>query len=384
MADPVALLHASSAFPRAAFALRSKELPLFDISSANEWRLGNPGFSFDPPLPDVAGGAGWGLQREFGAQARDFILEIDSAVPAVPWKMLQPPDDLDLHVDPFPGALFTIHSKFEAASGVLAGMQKPTIVFGQALEALQDFVNSLRAFVDLPFDVKVDVAAGHGPSPSFIVRMHLLFRIGEGPDSRIDIGIGKFYGQFEITGELEAAISGSSQGRLMLEFTGDVQQGIIPPLLYAGGAFRFAIEVRDSGKPLIEMGLGTAASIGGDLVKHLVEVEATVKYGYTLIPETLQPGVMLGIEARAKLLAGLLGLSFSADAMARIQRLNDDATVRIFADLRVAGSVQVAVFFKERVDFRTQFEQNIPLGPLLLAANVNPLIAAASTAAAVL
>ena len=54
----------------------------------------------------------------------------------------------------------------------------------------------------------------------------------------------------------------------------------------------------------------------------------------------------------------------------------------IFADLRVAGSVQVAVFFKERVDFRTQFEQNIPLGLLQIVAGVNPLVAAASTAAA--
>ena len=383
MADPLALLQASSGFPRAAFALRAAQPALFDISPTNAWQLSNPRFAFAPPLPDVASGTAWGLQRVFGP-ALDFDLAIDSALPAAPWQLLQPPDKLDLHVDPFPGVLFSLESNFKAASGALAGLQNPTLVFGPALDALQDIVNALRNFVNLPFDLQVDVAAGSGPSPSFTVRLHLLLRIGEGPDSRIDIGIGKFYGQFTINAELQAGLGGVSAGQLLVEFTGDVQQAILPPLLYAGGAFRFAIQIKDGGKPLIEMGLGTATSIGGDLIKGLLEVEATVTYGYTLIPETLQPGVMLGIEARCKLLAGLIALSFGADAMARLQRLNNDSTVTIFADLRVAGSIQVAVFFKERVDFRTQFEQNIPLGLLQIVAGINPIVAAASTAAALL
>ena len=383
MADPLALLQASSVFPRAAFALRAAQPAVFGISAANAWQLSNPRFAFNPPLPDVASGTAWGLQRVFGP-ALNFDLAIDSAVAAAPWQLLQPPDKLDLHVDPFPGVLFSLESNFKAASGALAGLQKPTLVFGPALDALQDIVNALRNFVNLPFDLQVDVAAGSGPSPSFTVRLHLLLRIGEGPDSRIDIGIGKFYGQFTINAELQAGLGGVSAGQLLVEFTGDVQQAILPPLLYAGGAFRFAIQIKDGGKPLIEMGLGTATSIGGDLIKGLLEVEATVTYGYTLIPETLQPGVMLGIEARCKLLAGLFALSFGADAMARLQRLNNDSTVTIFADLRVAGSVQVAVFFKERVDFRTQFEQNIPLGLLQIVAGINPIVAAASTAAALL
>ena len=50
--------------------------------------------------------------------------------------------------------------------------------------------------------------------------------------------------------------------------------------------------------------------------------------------------------------------------MARVERLNhEDKTVRIFADIRVAGRIQVAKFFKKSVDFHTQFEQNLPLAP---------------------
>ena len=385
MADPSCLVQGSGAFPRAALALQAKEPGLFDVSAANAWRLTQPDFTFVPPLPGVASGGGWDLQRHFVADAitglvPPFKLQIDSAVPALPWQLLQPPDEFKLDIAPF-GTLLTIQSNFKALSSGDAGLPSPTLLFGPALEALQEIVNALRAFIDLPFDVDVHVTAGQGPSPSFAVRLNLKFRIGDGPDGRIDIGIGKFYGEFELDGTFEAALSGKTHGRLSLVFQGDVQQGIIPPLLYAGGMFRFALEVSDGGKPVIELGLGTATSIGGDLIKGLLAVEATVKYGYMLIPESLKPGVMLGIDARAKLLAGLFALSFSADALARIERFNSkDKTVTIFADLRVAGSVQVAVFFKEHVDFRTQFEQRVPLAPLLIAAQVNPLVAVATTA----
>ncbi len=379
MADPVSLLQASSAFPRAAFALRGKEAPLFDVSSANEWLLGNPNFTFDPPLPDLASGADWKMAREFGVD-KVFNLQIDSAAVARPWEMLQPPDKIELTL-PVLGTVLTIDSNFAALSDAPPGMQEPTLTFGPALDALKDMVNALEAFVDLPFKVEVHVTAGQGPNPSFTVHLKLKFRIGEGADERIDIGLGKFYGEFELTGELEAALKGDSHGRLKLEFQGDIQQGILPPVLYAGGLFRFALEIGDTGPPVIELGLGTTTSLGGDLIKDLLEVEATMKYGYLLVPQTLKPGVILGIEARAKLLAGLFALSFSADAMARVERLNsDDKTVRIFADIRVAGRIQVAKFFKKSVDFHTQFEQNLPLAPLLIAGNVNPLVAVAASA----
>jgi len=191
----------------------------------------------------------------------------------------------------------------------------------------------------------------------------------------VEIGVGKFYGQFTVTGELEAALKGSPRALLSVEFQGDVQQGILPPLLYAGGMFRFAITINETGSPLIELGLGVVASIGGDLIPGLIAVEVTVHYGYMLIPQTLQPGVMLGLEARAKLLGGLVGFSFSVDALARIQRANPKE-VTIWAKIRVAGSVQVAIFIEEDVDFETQFEQTIPLAALALIPGVGILPAA--------
>jgi hypothetical protein len=197
---------------------------------------------------------------------------------------------------------------------------------------------------------------------------------------RIDIGVGKFQGRFEVRGELEAALSGATRGRLAVEMRGDVQQAIIPPVLFAGGQFLFVVEIDDDGRPQVQLGLGTAASIGGDLIKNLIELEATVRYGYTLIPKTLQPGVMLGLEVRAKLLAGLLGLSFGADAMARIQRIDGDQhSVTIWAEIRAAASVQVAWLLKEEREIRTQFEQKLPLEAFALVAGANPLAVLAAS-----
>ena len=259
-------------------------------------------------------------------------------------------------------------------------MGLPSLRFGQPLQDLKDIIDALNKFISLPFDVDVDVSAGNGPSPSFIVRLRLRLRIPSTLNERIDIGVGKFHGVFEMLGELEAALNGNTRGKLSLEFSGDVQQAILPPVLYAGGAFRFVLSVSDNGPPLIELGLGTTVSIGGALIKNLVELEATVRYGYMLIPQTLQPGVMLGLDARAKLLGGLLGLSFCADAMARIQRLNldGDNTITLWCELRVAATVQVAWFLEEDMELRTQFEQELPLGLFTLVAGANPWVALAT------
>jgi hypothetical protein len=301
---------------------------------------------------------------------------VDSLNQNQPWDIGVTPNDLNIDIDGL-GTLFVIHTNYKAVSGALPKLEKPTLDFGVALKQVKEFLDSLKEFAGpalAQFNFDVDVTAGTGPSPSFLVTIGLKFRIGEGPNERIDIGVGKFYGEFRIRGELEAALSGKTRGLLSAEFQGDVQQGIIPPAIYAGGLFRFAITINETGKPLIELGLGVTASIGGDLIKGVLEVEVTVKYGYTLIPETLQPAVLLGLEARAKLLSGLVGFSFSVQAIARLKRLDiDQNKIEIWAQIRVAATVQVAWLVEEEVDFETQFEQRIPLA-LTVAALFGPAL----------
>ena len=368
IADPAALAVSTGQFPRLPATLACAEFGKFLVDAADKWRLDVNGFTFTANPQTVATGAGWSIDRAFTAGPRRVELAVDSAQLAVPWRLdVKLPDELALRVDGF-GEILKLRSGFTAAAGRAAGFAKPTVVFGTALDQLKKIVDALGRFVDLGFKVDVDVSAGSGPTPSFIVALSMRLRLPEAPGTRVDIGMGKFRGEFDLRGRLQAAPNGITSGELGVELSGDLQQAIIPPALFAGGQFRFVARIDDKGKPVIELGFGTAASVGGALIKGLLELEATVRYGYTLVPETLKPGVMLGIEARAKLLAGLIGFSFRADAMARIERLDpDNKTVTIWAEIRVAATVQIAVLIEEEIDFRTQFQQKVPLEAIWLA-----------------
>jgi hypothetical protein len=371
MADPYSLVQSTGHFPRPSFALTLKEKALFHISADNHWRIDNPDFKIDTtPAGGLLKGGEWGISRAYD-KIPPVRLDIDSAA-AVMLKVELPTSDLNLDLPAPLNNIMKIRTKYKAVSGGLPKLAEPDLVFTGALEEVKNTLHSLSQLLHLPFEFDVSVTSGGGASPSFVVHMKLVFRIGAGPEERVDIGMGKFYGQFTVRGELEAALTGVNRALLAVEFQGDVQQGILPPLLYAGGLFRFGIELHDTGRPIIQLALGVVASIGGDLIPGLLAVEVTVMYGYTLIPETLEPGVLLGLEARAKLLGGLIGFSFSVEAMARIKRATPK-TVTIWAQIRVAATVQVAIFIEEHVDFQTQFQQELPLAALALVPGVGIL-----------
>ena len=380
LADPYSLVQSIGAFPRPNLGLPLKEIPSFDITEDNLWKIENATFNIlSPPLGDLMKGAGWGMTRDY--LDGPVQLNVDSGSDA-PFNVETPVSNLNLNLPDPLGQILKISAKYQGLAGGVPQLSKPDLIFSGALEKLKDTLDSLSKLLGIEFPFDVSVTAGSGPSPSFIVRMELVFRIGDGPDGRIDIGVGKFYGQFLLRGELQATLTGVENALLFLEFQGDVQQGIIPPLIYGGGLFRFGIELHETGDPIIQVTLGIVVSIGGDLIPGLIAVEVTVSYGYSLIPETLEPGVLLGLDARAKLLGGLIGFSFGVEAMARIGRKpGDRKTVTIHADILVAATVQVAIFLKEDIHLETQFQQDIPLALVAVippATGISVLAAAAS------
>jgi hypothetical protein len=375
LADPYSLVQSTGAFPRANFGLPLKETPSFQITSDNLWRISNNTFTIATnPTEDFMKGGGWGMTRDY--EAGEINLDINSAATAA-FQVNVPPSVLNLQLPAPLGEIFKIRTHYQAVDGAAPKLMKPDVLFQGALSELKDILDSMAHMLglDVPFDISM--TAGDGASPSFVVHMHLVFGIGDGSDGRAEIGMGKFSGQFLIDGELEATLKGVDRALLLLQFQGDVQQAILPPLLYGGGFFRFSIELRETGAPVVQLTLGVVVSIGGDLIPLLMALEGTVKYGYSLIPETLAPGVLLGIEARAKILAGLIGFSFSVEVMAQIRRLPGGQIVTISAQIHVAASVHVAIFLDEDVDFETQFQQDIPLATLGLLPGVGLFVAPA-------
>ena len=260
IADPAALAVSTGQFPRLPATLACAEFGKFLVDAADKWRLDVNGFTFTANPQTVATGAGWSIDRAFTAGPRRVELAVDSAQLAVPWRLdVKLPDELALRVDGF-GEILKLRSGFTAAAGRAAGFAKPTVLFGTALDQLKKIVDALGRFVDLGFKVDVDVSAGSGPTPSFIVALSMRLRLPEAPGTRVDIGMGKFRGEFDLRGRLQAAPNGITSGELGVELSGDLQQAIIPPALFAGGQFRFVARIDDKGKPVIELGFGTAAS----------------------------------------------------------------------------------------------------------------------------
>ena len=383
LADPYSLVQTTGAFPSPNFGLPLKETPSFQIAEDNSWNIDINKFHIDvKPQPGFMQGAGWGLTRDYNFaapdEAADVVLDIASAAPA-PFLVNVPPSILNLDL-PLPAPLnriFQIVTQYTATDGGPPQLMKPDLIFAGALTELKSILDALAHMTGLAVPFDVSVTAGEGASPSFTVHMSLVFGIGNGPDGRVEIGMGKFSGQFLISGELEATLKGVDRALLTLQFQGDVQQGILPPLLYAGGFFSFSIKLSETGPPVVQLSLGVVTSVGGDLIPVLLAVEGTITYGYSLIPETFAPGVFLGIEARAKLLAGLIGFSFGVEVMAQIQRQPLGQFVTISAQLHIAASVHVAIFLDEDIHFDAHFSQDIPLALLALAPGVGLAVAPA-------
>lgn len=360
LADPYSLVQSSGIFPGRSAVLQAKETSFFEISKDNLWRLDKANFNVEAPSEDFLKGGGWGLTRVY-QDAPQIALDIDSAKEAA-FNLAAPVSSLNLSLPGLPAEILKIQTTYQTVAGGSPQLGTPTLVFSGALDALTEILDSLQHLINLELPVHISVEPRIGPIPSFIVHLDLQFGLGDGPDGRIEIGIGKFRGRFELKADLDATLTGVESALLSLDFQGDVQQGIIPPLLYAGGLFRFKIELGTSGPPVIQISLGITISVGGDLIPGLIALEATLNEGYSLVPATLEPGVLLGVEARAKLLGGLIGFSFSAEVMASVKRPDDKpGFVTIAAQIKIAATVHIAIFLDEDVHFDAQFHQDLPL-----------------------
>ncbi|MCA1972007.1 MAG: hypothetical protein LDL44_04145 [Caenispirillum sp.] len=381
LADAYALSQAVGLLPPRARRLLTDKAGAFAVRPNGDWQLVTNDLAVRLAESTLAGTAKWQMTREIEAVRKGLGLALDTAASVL--KVVRDgTDSIDITLPGFPKPLLSLVGTFVSEIGRGPEGATPEVIFGPALAQLRELVNALDNLTRMPLPFDIDVNAVPGPTPAFDVRLRLRVRVPGGQNERIDIGVGKFSGRFEAEGRLRAALAGPAQGRLQLSFEGDLQQGILPPLLYAGGYFRFAITIADDADPVVHLGFATTASIGGDLIPGLVSLEVTVRYGYTLVPETLEPGVLLGLEARAKLLSGLLGVSFRTDVLARVRRLDvgglpdpEAPTITIFAELKVVATIEVlwGLVDDER-ELRTSFEQELPLAPLAVVAGAHPLL----------
>jgi hypothetical protein len=380
LADPYSMANAVGLFPRAQSCLAAEAAEFVLDRVAGGLKNREPLKVSPPAAPRRLIDTGsWDLSTVYPAVgAGQIVVNIDPTVPVAfadpaTWPVKMPQVATVLNVPPF-GEIIRLISDAPDLGGHTPKFPTPQILFGGVLSDLKKLMSALDDMpLPIPFDVSLD---GTGvENQTFRLRVAARLRLATKSGDRIDVGIGKLYGELRAGIDVDATLGGSTRGRIFLELSGDLQQGILPPLLFAGGMLRFLISVDDGGTPDWQLDVGTVGSVGGDLISGLIALEATVHYAYLLRPD-LRPGVRVGMDARAKLLDGLIGVKFGVDAAVGISRPEpgDIDLVRIEGDVYAMGQIAAVWVFEEEFSRHLRFSQDLRLRYVAFAAYMNSLV----------
>jgi hypothetical protein len=361
LADPYAMAGAVGLFPNASACLPFRDAGYELEPQAGGLKMAAPAVVDPLPVRKLADTAGWALKSFYDGPIRvaiDPAVAIDPLAPAT-WPVQMEKVRTVLDVPPF-GELIRIVADVPDLGGLPGQLSKPALALGAALHDLEELLTAVQK-MNLPFPMGLSLAGSGLENQTYHLRFNAHIRLATKDGDRIDVGIGKLSGGLEIGGELEASLTGGARGRVFIMIEGDLQQGILPPLLYAGGLLRFSLGIDDQGHTDFQLDVGVAASIGGDLIPGLLSLEATVHYAYLFKPD-LRPAVRLGMDARASIASGLLAVKFGVDASVSISRPGPELDrVRIQGDIMAMGQITVAWAFDEDFSRRFRFEQDILL-----------------------
>lgn len=280
------------------------------------------------------------------------------------------------------GEIFRIVHDAVSGSDHSTQFGTPEIRYPPALKAVVDILDMLKQIGPgavrggagpLQFDCSIS-------GTTFRLSAVADFDVADADGNAIDCGMGKVKGHLKVGGELSAELlKRQIRGAIFLEITGSWQQLIFPEI-YGGGLLRFAIRGDESGQTTFDLDACTVGSVGGNVIPGLIELEATVKYGYFIRFQgsAFQPGIVVGLEGRAKLLSGLLGFKLTIEGRLLISPKNIprdplNAAIHLYGEILIAGTVTVAWLVEERKSFHTSFDVDVDWKTALLAAKAGLL-----------
>jgi hypothetical protein len=381
LADPYALVSTGSLFPKAKDCIPFPSANYgLEIPGEGLLRLTPSPFTFTIPqrTRELVTYSGGRLALEYfdtkpGLRLASVELKIDSTQ-TPPHSLVLGPVGVLVDVGPFPG-LMRVVSRLEEHRP--ASFVSPIVRYGSVLEPVGEIITVLQNF-GLPNPLALTLPfAGDSHSK---LKVNFAIDIGDllkktkphapaHEKQRVNIGAVKFGGGMKAGVEL--GLGGKPECTAFVEFSGDVQQQLLPGL-YVGGFMRFKIQSSTNVEENeIELAIGTIGSVGGDLIRGLLEVEATVKYGYMLvIGDLIKPGVVLAMEAKAKILPaklkGLVAITFEWEGQAVLAPKHnpedpEDSTMLIEAKVTAAANVGLALFIEVGIEVEGEFEQEVPL-----------------------
>lgn len=378
LADPYTMLRSGGLFPSLDEAMALDQPYPLSLASGRLTFVPNTA-TCEPGgrTQRLANASSWNAEAQY-AEAR---FTVDTAAD---WRIAATKIKHRLEFSPLRDILTFVHDVFSPAVGVTA-FPKPEVRPGPALAPVAEVLDLLRKLVPgeaeeqgLPGPLHVASSfTGTSYRLSAVADFMLQGEQGEG----VECGIGKVRGGLKLGTELVAdLLAADVGGSVFLELTGSYQQLIIPGV-YAGGELRFRIRGDATGSAAVELDACTVGSVGGTLIPGLIELEATVKYGYFIgiDGDIFRPGIVLGMFGRAQLLSGLLGFSLCVEGRLILQRLRLDpddpekTSVRLRGDILVAGTVTLAWAVKKRKSFYTTYDVDVDWQTLLVAAKAGIL-----------
>jgi hypothetical protein len=365
LADPYAMLRAGGLFPRVSDAIKfDKRYPLSNASGLLKLVPDVVQFAATPGLTrHVVDASKWQAELDYkSGRAGLTRFVIDSANN---WEIAIRGISQKLSFD-FPGEIMTVVHDILSPTNDVESFPLPAVVLPPALDAAKNILTLLQnlapagGFDGLPEPLKVTASFS-----GTVFRLSALadFTVQGEDGEALDCGFGKVKGELQMGANLSAEVLKSMySGNVFLAITGSYQQEVFP-LIYGGGQLTFRISADDTGATTVEVDACTMGSVGGTVIPFLLDLEATVKYGYFIKLEsgTFQPGIVLGMDGRAKLLSGLLGFSFGVEGRLLVERVSlpADPTVELRGDILVSGSVTIAWAIHESKSFHAQFHQKL-------------------------
>lgn len=346
LADGFALMGATSicprqdsclTFPNANYALQ--------ISGSGDFTLANVPASFAPSMPSrtlatqSAGAIGFEYADDTGTPA-----QISAAISPTSWSVGLQGINVRTDIGPFNGIMRTVGDvNASSASGVAFSNGK--LVLGSVLEPLQELLSFL-AQLGLPNPLSLAFSnSGWNSTPSYKLKAGLTFTVpsvylpalwiflkqptdsppGVMPFSAslsLKLGFGN-----AVSGpaaQAGALLTNSSQWAAYVSINGTFQWEVWPPFpVKVGFLLGFSIQINfpagsTPGTTHLAFQLGGIISIGGSL-GPIVSVSASVSVVFSIVvtvsgPGSVTLGLALIISASGKILGGLVGIIFTAEA----------------------------------------------------------------------
>jgi hypothetical protein len=296
--------------------------------------------------------------------------KISVAISPADWSVSQ--SDLCVRMDlaPFNG-LLRIAGATQASTTSAPSFPTSRLIFGSVFSPVQALISFLEA-LGLPNPLTLAVSNATQKfklQGNLQLKLPMTFPIPIPTDTPIGkLAITLKIGFGNSAPSENALLTSTSQWFVATNFNGSLQVPVFPPI-YAGGVIGFSMEGdfpsgSTPAKETITLMAGVIVSVGGDLIPDVLSLSASVTYAYQLAivttsPQSIGLGLVLILSASGQVLGGLVGISFTAEAIASLTLQPSTSQLTAAATFLASVDVTLGWFLDITVSVSTTYSHTM-------------------------